>query len=105
MRMGPGIWQSTSRLGPKLTPSRPFRRPFCNSSPLAAGTVMAAAVTVAEDWQPPVFEKGEAEKAALVDAVSKNILFSELGETSRGGPGEGIVWLLGSLWFFVFRCL
>ncbi|GMH95310.1 hypothetical protein TrST_g7374 [Triparma strigata] len=44
------------------------------------GTVMAAAVTVAADWAPPVYEKGDSEKAALIDAVSKNVLFSELAQ-------------------------
>ncbi|GMI45784.1 hypothetical protein TrCOL_g9294 [Triparma columacea] len=42
------------------------------------GTVMAAAVTVAPDWAPPVFEKSEKEKEDLINSIGKNILFSEL---------------------------
>ena len=39
---------------------------------------MAAAVTVAPDWAPPVFEKSEKEKEDLINSTGKNILFSEL---------------------------
>ncbi|GMH63388.1 hypothetical protein TrRE_jg8282 [Triparma retinervis] len=42
------------------------------------GTVMAAAVTVAPDWAPPVFDKSDKEKEDLVNSIGKNILFSEL---------------------------
>jgi cAMP-dependent protein kinase regulator len=39
---------------------------------------MAAAVTVAPDWAPPVFDKSDKEKEDLVNSIGKNILFSEL---------------------------
>jgi len=43
-------------------------------------TVMAAAVTVDEDWEPPCYEKSEGESAALKASVGSNVLFGQLEE-------------------------
>ncbi|GMI29511.1 hypothetical protein TeGR_g11745, partial [Tetraparma gracilis] len=42
------------------------------------GTVMAAAVTVDANWEPPVHDKTNAERSQLKDCLGKNVLFSEL---------------------------
>ena len=43
-------------------------------------TVMAAAVTVDEDWEAPFYSKTEEETMNLKNSVSTNILFSEVSE-------------------------
>ena len=45
---------------------------------------MAAAVTVDANWKPPAYAKTEEEKIALMDALSQNILFNQLGGTELG---------------------
>lgn len=58
-------------------PLSPARKPYKTGR---RATVMAAPVTVAADWEPPVYKKTTSEYQQIKKSVARNFLFQHLDE-------------------------